>query len=71
MSTLIDLHVCQGLPLVHGDEPAVLALPAAAEVDHQLALVASQGFQDRFKPCLAEMAVREKEGRYDDLLRLS
>lgn len=31
--TLVHLHIRNGLPLVHGDEPAVLAALATAEIN--------------------------------------
>ena len=45
--TLVQLKVGDGLPLVHGDEPPVVAaVPPAAEVDYQLALVAVERGED-------------------------
>lgn len=74
--TLVYLHVRYGLPLVHGDEPprggaGALLLPAAAQVDDQLVLVAVEGGEDGVEPGLAELPGREEVGRYDDLLDLT
>lgn len=69
--TLIDLHVRDGLPLVHRHEPLwtlAIILPAAAQVDDQLARVAAQRREDGVQAWLAEVCIREEEGRYDDLL---
>lgn len=75
--TLVDLHIRDGLPLVHGDEPprtagagsaVILLVATTAEVDDQLAPVAAQGSEDGVQARLAEVCVREEERRYDDLL---
>lgn len=70
---MVHLHVGDGLPLVHGDEPprlrvGVALLAAAAQVDDQLLLVAAQGGEDGVEAGLAEPAAGEEEGRDDDLL---
>ena len=39
--TLVDLHIRDGLPLIHGDEPLIIAAPPATEIDDELALVAT------------------------------
>ena len=66
---MVDLHVGDGLPLVHGDEPPVLAAVApAAEVDDQLARVAVEGGEDGVEAGLGEGAVGEEEGGDDDLV---
>ncbi|KDN65388.1 hypothetical protein CSUB01_05778 [Colletotrichum sublineola] len=67
--TLIDLHVRDGLPLVHGHEPPVVPAPPAAEVDDELIPVAAQRLEHRVQPLLAEPPVREQVRRDDDLLR--
>lgn len=72
--TLVHLHVGDGLPLVHGDEPprlvvGVALLAAAAQVYDQLLLVAAQGAEDGVEAGLAELAAGEEEGRDDDLLK--
>lgn len=72
--TLVHLHVGNGLPLVHGDEPprlvlAIALLAAAAQVYDQLRPVAAQGAEDGVEAGLAELAAREEEGRDDDLLK--
>lgn len=72
--TLVHLHIRDGLPLIHGDEPPRLVvglalLAAAAKVYDQLLLVAAQGAEDGVEAGLAELAAREEEGRDDDLLR--
>lgn len=73
MLTLVDLHVRDGLPLVHGDEPSrlvvALLLATAAQVYDQLLLVAAQGAEDGVESGLAELAAGEEEGRDDDLLK--
>ncbi len=65
--TFTDFHVGDGLPLVHGDEPPVAAVPPAAEIYHQLALVTAQGGQDRVQAGLGEGALGKEEGGDDDL----
>lgn len=45
--TLIHLHIRDGLPLIHGNEPSVLAPSPTAEVDDELGPVAVQRSQDR------------------------
>ena len=65
--TLVDLHVCDGLPLVHGDEPCVFAPPPAAEVNDKLFLVSSKSLKHGIQPCLAELALRKEVGCDDDL----
>jgi hypothetical protein len=66
--TFAHLHVGDGLPLVHGHEPALIAAVApAAEVDDQLGLVAVQRGQDRVEARLREGAVGEEERGDDDL----
>lgn len=71
--TLVHLHIRDGLPLVHGDEPprlcvALALLAAAAQVYDQLLLVAAQGAEDGVEARLAEPSAGEEEGRDDDLL---
>lgn len=73
MLTLVHLHIRDGLPLVHGDEPPRLVvglalLAAAAQVYDQLLLVAAQGAEDGVEAGLAELAAGEEEGRDDYLL---
>lgn len=73
MLTLVHLHIRDGLPLVHGDEPPRLVvglalLAAAAKVYDQLLLVAAQGAEDGVEAGLAELAAGEEEGRDDYLL---
>ncbi len=65
---MIDFHVCQRLPLVHGNKP-FLPLTAAAEVNDQLRLVSSQRPENSIQSLLAEMAIREEIGRDDDLTK--
>ena len=65
--TFAHFHVGDGLPLVHGDEPLVAAMSPAAEIDHQLALVAVQRGENRVQAGLGEGAVWEEEGGGDDL----
>ena len=43
--TLVDLHLGDGLPTVHCDEPCVI-LSAATQIQHKLRLVAIQGRED-------------------------
>ena len=38
--TFCDLHLCDGLPFIHGNEPGFV-LPATAQVDDQLIFVLS------------------------------
>jgi hypothetical protein len=65
---LIDFHVCQRLPLVHGNKP-FLPLTATAEVNDQLCLVSSKSPKYSIQSLLAEMAIREEIGRDDDLTK--
>lgn len=58
--TFCDLHVGGRLPLVHGHEPAILALPSTAQVYHQLLLVAPEGSQDCIEMDLTELAIRKQ-----------
>lgn len=66
--TLVDFHICQRLPLIHGNEPFVL-LAATAEIDDQLALVPAKSPKNSIQPLLAEMAIREEVRCDDDLVR--
>lgn len=72
--TLVDLHISQCLPLVHGDKPSWLLasslLPATAQVDDELVLVAIQRSNDGVKARLAKVCIWEEIGRDDDLLNL-
>lgn len=43
--TLVDFHICQCLPFVHGNKPLV-SLATAAEVNYQLALISAKSSQD-------------------------
>lgn len=54
-----QLKIGDGLPLVHGHEPPSLSLPATAQVDDKLLLVAAEVSEDVVKPALAELALRE------------
>lgn len=66
--TLVDFHVGDGLPLIHGNKPPVLAaVPAAAEVNHQLVLVAAEGFKYGIQTGLRKGPSGEEEGGDDDL----
>jgi hypothetical protein len=65
---LVDFHVCQRLPLIHGNKPFV-PLTATAEVNHQLGLVAAKSRENSIQSLLAEVAIREEVGRDDDLTR--
>lgn len=70
---MVHLHIRDGLPLVHGDEPPRLVvglalLAAAAKVYDQLLLVAAQGAEDGVEAGLAELAAGEEEGCDDYLL---
>lgn len=74
--TLVHLHVRDSLPLVHGHEPpgldvALALLAAAAKVYDEPLLVAAEGAENGVEAGLAELAVREEEGRDDDLLSSS
>jgi hypothetical protein len=66
--TFTHFHIGDGLPLVHGDEPRVAAaMPPAAEIYDQLALVTAEGGKDGVQAGLGESAVGEEEGGDDDL----
>lgn len=65
--TLVDFHICNSLPLVHGNKPCVISLSSAAQVDDQLVLVSSKRLEYRIKTLLAESTFWEQEGSDDDL----
>lgn len=65
--TLVHLHVCDGLPFVHGHKPLLVTGASAAEVNDQLALVTTQSLQHIIQPWLAELAPWEEKGCDDDL----
>jgi hypothetical protein len=53
--TLIDLHVRNSLPLVHGNKPSIVLLPAA-EVNDKLFLVAIQSSKHCVEALLRELS---------------
>ena len=57
---MVDLHVCDRLPLVHGNKPAVLSATTAAKINDELVLVTTHLLEHRVQPRLAEMTVGEE-----------
>lgn len=64
--TLVELHVCDCLPFVHGNKPSVSLAPAA-EVDDELVLITAQRGQDSLEALAGELSRGEKV-RCDDYL---
>lgn len=54
--TFRDLKCGDGLPFVHGYEPSVSS-STARQVDDQLFLVVTQGFQDGFESVKGKLAI--------------
>lgn len=67
--TLIDFHIRNSLPLVHGHEPAILSSTTTAQVNDQLVLVSAERFQYRIQSRLAELTSWKEERCDDDLMR--
>ena len=67
--TLIDFHIRNSLPLVHGDKPTILSSTTTAQVNHQLLLVSPERFQYRIQSRLAELTSWKKERCDDDLIK--
>jgi len=66
--TFTDFHVCQCLPLVHGDDPPS-SLPPTAQVNDELAFAAIQRIEHPFQTIFREFGVRKKSGCHDNLLK--
>lgn len=64
--TLVELHVCDCLPFIHGNEPS-FSLASAAEVDDELVLVTAQRGQNSLEALAGELS-RGEEVRGDDYL---
>lgn len=65
--TFIYLHICDGLPFIHGHEPLIPS-PSTAEVYYQLTLVIFKCMKQVFQPFHGECCAREKMRRDDHLL---
>ena len=64
--TLIDLRVCDCLPLVHCDEPPIV-FPPTTKVYDELFLVISEGGENKVQTLLEKLAFWEEVGGYDHL----
>jgi hypothetical protein len=67
---LVQLEICNGLPLVGSYEPLVV-FASAAKVDDELGFVVVESFKDGFKTVHGEGGIGEKIRCYDNLLHTS
>ncbi len=65
--TLIHLHICNSLPLIHSHKPGVIPLPTT-QVDYEFRLVIAKRRQYGSKTVHGERRIREKVGCDDYLL---
>lgn len=58
--TLVDFHLCDGLPPVHRHEPGIILSPAA-QIQDQLRLVTAKSCKYRLQSLEGELARGEEE----------
>ena len=68
MPTVAQFHICQSLPLVHGDNPS-FALPSTTEINNKLGLVSTEATQHRFQSIQGEFTRWKKERSHYNLIR--
>jgi hypothetical protein len=67
MQTFIDFHIRDHLPFIHSHKPSII-LPPATKINDKLLLVSIKGCEYRVETFLRELAGREEERSYNDLL---
>ena len=65
--TLIDFHISQSLPFIHGNNPFA-SLPSTTEIDDQFLCIVAQRSQDIAKAIRGELCVWKEERSHNDLL---
>lgn len=66
--TLINFHICQCLPLIHGDDPPT-SLPTTAQINDKFAFAVIQCIEHPFQTIFRESGIRKKSRCHDNLLR--
>lgn len=66
--TVIDLNVCQSLPLIHRYHPPA-ASPSTTQINDELLCIILERFKDRLQAIMRETSIKEEIRGNNDLLK--